>query len=105
MPLPAVLFSRSSERPSNREDLMEKDESSATNGTPNEGPDRPPRRNLAARAAHWSANHRKLAIWGWLGFVVLAVLVGNVVTQDKIHGAEQFTGESSAPSRPSRTPA
>ena len=73
---------------------MEKDESSATNGTPNEGPDRPPRRNLAARAAHWSANHRKLAIWGWLGFVVLAVLVGNVVTQDKIHGAEQFTGES-----------
>ncbi len=73
---------------------MEKDEASATNGTPNEGPDRPPRRNLAARAAHWSANHRKWAIWGWLGFVVLAVLVGNVVTQDKIHGAEQFTGES-----------
>jgi len=46
----------------------------------------PPRRNLAARAARWSANHRKLAIWGWLGFVVLAVLIGSVVTQDKIHG-------------------
>jgi RND superfamily putative drug exporter len=73
---------------------MEKDDASATNGTPDEGSGRPPRRNLAARAAHWSANHRKWAIWGWLGFVVLSVLVGNVVTQDKIHGAEQFTGES-----------
>jgi RND superfamily putative drug exporter len=53
-----------------------------------------PRRNLASRAAHWSANNRKRAIWGWLGFVVIAVLVGNAVAQDKIHGAEQFTGEA-----------
>ena len=52
------------------------------------------RRNIAARAAHWSANNRKLAIWGWLGFVVLAVLIGNAVAQDKLHGAEQFTGEA-----------
>ncbi len=52
------------------------------------------RRNIAARAAHWSANNRKRAIWGWLGFVVLAVLIGNAVAQDKLHGAEQFTGEA-----------
>ena len=46
------------------------------------------KRNLAARAAHWSATHRKTAIWGWLAFVVLAFLVGNVVAQEKIHGAD-----------------
>jgi uncharacterized membrane protein YdfJ with MMPL/SSD domain len=52
------------------------------------------RKNLAARAGHWSATHRKAAIFGWLGFVVLAVLVGNAVGQNQIHGADQFSGES-----------
>jgi uncharacterized membrane protein YdfJ with MMPL/SSD domain len=34
-------------------------------------PGRPKNRtNLAARMAHWSANHRKIAIFGWLGFVI-----------------------------------
>src|SRR4051794_3959098 len=28
-------------------------------------------RNLAARMARWSSQHRKKAIFGWLGFVVL----------------------------------
>jgi len=51
-------------------------------------------RNLAARAAHWSANHRKVAIWGWLAFVVVAVFLGNAVGQQVIHGADQFSGES-----------
>ena len=52
------------------------------------------RKNLAARAGHWSATHRKTVIWGWLGFVVLAVMVGNVVGSNTIHGADQFSGES-----------
>ncbi|HEY3192994.1 MAG TPA: hypothetical protein VGJ61_09435, partial [Solirubrobacterales bacterium] len=52
------------------------------------------KRNVAARAGHWSATHRKTAIFGWLGFVVLAFMVGNVVTQKTIHGADQFSGES-----------
>jgi uncharacterized membrane protein YdfJ with MMPL/SSD domain len=52
------------------------------------------KRNFAARAGHWSATHRKTAIFGWLGFVVLAFIVGNVVTQKTIHGADQFSGES-----------
>src|SRR5215218_7845957 len=52
------------------------------------------KRNLAARAGHWSATHRKAAIFGWLGFVVLAFMVGNVVKQQVIHGADQFSGEA-----------
>ena len=52
------------------------------------------RRNVAARAAHWSANHRKTAIWGWLAFVVVAVMLGNSVGQNQIHGADQFSGEA-----------
>src|SRR3954453_22949737 len=52
------------------------------------------KRNLAARAGHWSATHRKTAIFGWLGFVVVAFLVSNVVAQKTIHGADDFSGES-----------
>ena len=72
--------------------LRESDGSSTDDEAGAESP--VPRRNIAARAAHWSANNRKRAIWGWLGFVVLAVLIGNAVAQDKLHGAEQFTGEA-----------
>ena len=50
--------------------------------------------NLAARAAKWSSEHRKIAIWGWLAFVALCVLIGNAVGQKKIHGADQFSGEA-----------
>jgi RND superfamily putative drug exporter len=50
--------------------------------------------NLAARAGNWSANHRKTAIWGWLGFVVLCFLIGNAVGQKMIHGADMFSGEA-----------
>ena len=31
------------------------------------------KRNIAARAGRWSAQHRKKAIFGWLAFVVIAV--------------------------------
>jgi len=51
-------------------------------------------RNLAARAGRWSAQHRKKAIFGWLAFVVVAVLVGNMVGSKTITGADQFSGES-----------
>ena len=33
-------------------------------------------RGVAARAGVWSAQHRKTAIWGWLGFVLLAFAIG-----------------------------
>ena len=35
-----------------------------------------PARNLAARMGRWSAQHRKKAIFGWLAFVVLALVIG-----------------------------
>ena len=56
-------------------------------------PTEPPS-GLAARAAHWSAEHRKVAIWGWIAFVVVAVFVGNAIGQNQIHGADAFTGEA-----------
>ena len=56
-------------------------------------PTQPPS-GLAARAAHWSAEHRKLAIWGWIAFVVVAVMAGNAVGKEEIHGADMFNGES-----------
>jgi len=52
------------------------------------------KRNLAARAGHWSATHRKTAIFGWLGFVVVAFMIGNAVTPKEMHGADDFSGES-----------
>jgi len=36
-------------------------------------------RNLSARAAYWSAHHRKTAIFGWLGFCFVAFAVGTMV--------------------------
>jgi uncharacterized membrane protein YdfJ with MMPL/SSD domain len=53
--------------------------------------------NIAARAARWSATHRKRAIWGWLGLVValLAVFMGaQVVEQKQITRVDTFSGES-----------
>jgi uncharacterized membrane protein YdfJ with MMPL/SSD domain len=34
---------------------------------------------FAARAGRWSAKNRKKAIWGWLAFVALAFVLGNVI--------------------------
>jgi uncharacterized membrane protein YdfJ with MMPL/SSD domain len=53
-----------------------------------------PSGGLAARAAHWSAQHRKTAIWGWLAFVVVAFAIGSAVGQEKLYGADNFNGES-----------
>ncbi len=50
--------------------------------------------NIAARAARWSAGHRKLAIFGWLAFVVASVLVGGAVGQKQLTDAEAISGES-----------
>ena len=49
---------------------------------------------MAARMGHWSATHRKTAIWGWLVFVLVAVMVGRMIGQNQIHGADQFSGEA-----------
>jgi hypothetical protein len=51
-------------------------------------------RNLAARAGHWSAHHRKLAIWGWLAFVFVALLAGNAAGTRTQENAQNGVGES-----------
>src|SRR5213592_4239679 len=53
-----------------------------------------PRENFAARAARWSAAHWKTATFGWLAFVVLAIVIGSAVGSVKLTDAEQATGES-----------
>ena len=50
--------------------------------------------NLAARMAFWSGRHRKKAIWGWLAFVVVVFMAGNMVGTTQISDVDQFSGES-----------
>ncbi|HEX2292970.1 MAG TPA: MMPL family transporter [Gaiellaceae bacterium] len=55
----------------------------------------PQKHHLAARMGHWSARHRKKAIFGWLAFVIVAFAVGNfVVTQQQIVYETSQPGES-----------
>ena len=51
-------------------------------------------RNLAARAGRWSAQHRKLAIWGWLGFVFAAFVIGAAATTKTQENSQSGVGES-----------
>ncbi len=53
-----------------------------------------PKKNIAARAARWSATHRKLAIFGWLAFVVAALFVGGAVGTKQLTDAEAVSGEA-----------
>ncbi|MDW5598044.1 MMPL family transporter [Conexibacter stalactiti] len=50
--------------------------------------------NLAARMAHWSAHHRKLAIFGWLALVLIVFVAGNAIGSKQISDVDQFSGES-----------
>ena len=52
------------------------------------------KRNLAARAGMWSAAHRKKAILGWLAFVVLAVVAGGSIGQQKLAQEDMGNGDS-----------
>src|SRR5436190_23909507 len=53
-----------------------------------------PKHNLAARMAVWSSRHWKKAFWGWLAFVVVVFMVGNMVGTTSISDVDQFSGES-----------
>jgi RND superfamily putative drug exporter len=50
--------------------------------------------NLAARMGRWSARHWKLAVFGWLAFVVVAFLLGNVVGKKMLSEADAVGGEA-----------
>jgi uncharacterized membrane protein YdfJ with MMPL/SSD domain len=52
------------------------------------------RTNLAARAGRWSAHHRRLAIIGWLAFVILAFVVGGAAGQRTLSDVDSGNGES-----------
>src|SRR3954451_21020689 len=52
------------------------------------------RKGLAARAAHWSAGHRKTAILGWLVFVVIAFVIGGAVGTKQIADEDMGNGTS-----------
>jgi RND superfamily putative drug exporter len=52
------------------------------------------KKNIAARAARWSATHRKVAIFGWLAFVILALFVGAAVGTRELTDAEAMSGEA-----------
>ena len=52
------------------------------------------KRNLAARAGLWSASHRKQAIFGWLAFVIVAVMIGGSVGQQKLAQEDMGNGDS-----------
>ncbi|HKE78711.1 MAG TPA: MMPL family transporter [Solirubrobacteraceae bacterium] len=49
---------------------------------------------FAARAGRWSAKHRKKAIWGWLAFVAVAFVIGNVVGMKKPGNQNDYIGQS-----------
>ena len=44
----------------------------------------------------WSAPHRKIAIFGWLGFVAVAVLLGNAAGTKELKQQDAGPGESGA---------
>ena len=51
-------------------------------------------RNLAASAGRWSAHHRKKAVFGWLAFVVVCVLLGGALGMKEIASEDLGDGES-----------
>jgi uncharacterized membrane protein YdfJ with MMPL/SSD domain len=61
----------------------------ATSHTTARGP-----RNLAARMGRWSASHRKLALLGWLAFVLAALVLGGVVGTTTLGDADGQSGEA-----------
>jgi RND superfamily putative drug exporter len=50
--------------------------------------------NLAARMGRWSAAHRKIAIFGWLAFVAVAVVFGSMIGTKTLEPADAEAGDS-----------
>jgi uncharacterized membrane protein YdfJ with MMPL/SSD domain len=53
-----------------------------------------PSSNLAARMGRWSASHRKTAIFGWLAFVLLSIVIGTMVGQKTIDQQNSNVGQA-----------
>jgi RND superfamily putative drug exporter len=50
--------------------------------------------NLAARMGRWSAAHWKTAVFGWLAFVVAALMIGQVVGTKQIDQTDSNVGQA-----------
>ena len=50
--------------------------------------------NLAAQCGAWSARHRRVAVLGWLAFVVAAYLVGTLIGQHNLTDVQMGNGQS-----------
>ena len=53
-----------------------------------------PKRNIAASVGRWSARHRKIAVIGWITFVVLAFFVGGKVGTQELTQKQSGVGDS-----------
>jgi uncharacterized membrane protein YdfJ with MMPL/SSD domain len=53
-----------------------------------------PARGVAARMGRWSASHRRLAIFGWLAFVLAAIVIGSAVGQKTISSQGNDVGQA-----------
>jgi uncharacterized membrane protein YdfJ with MMPL/SSD domain len=51
-------------------------------------------RNVASRMGHWSATHKKTAIFGWLAFVAAAFVLGHAVGTKPLDAAKSGSGEA-----------
>jgi len=51
-------------------------------------------RNVTARAARWSARHRKKAIFRWLAFGPAAIVIGASVGMNTIDQPDQNVGQA-----------
>jgi uncharacterized membrane protein YdfJ with MMPL/SSD domain len=51
---------------------------------------------IAARAGRWSARHKKTAIFGWLAFVIVALIAGIMAGTKEPTDADKYDGESRA---------
>ena len=53
-----------------------------------------PKRNIAASVGRWSARHRKIAVIGWITFVILAFFVGGKVGTQQLTQKQSGVGDS-----------
>jgi len=53
-----------------------------------------PVRGIAARMGRWSATHRRVAIVGWLAFVLAAIVIGSAVGQKTIGSQGNDVGQA-----------
>jgi RND superfamily putative drug exporter len=58
-----------------------------------------PKQSLAARAGRWSAQHRKIATFGWVAFVILSIFIGGALGTKHLKNGEAGTGESGRASK------